>query len=258
MPLNTSQDQSPAGTGETRPVEFRARRLIERVGEGDTGALLDTVLGSPLSGKLAVVSSFGADSVALLHLVAQRRPDTPVLFIETRMLFPETMDYQTEVARTLGLTDIRVIRATHTDLAAHDPDGTLHRTNPDACCALRKTIPLERALEGFDTWITGRKRFQTSARANLPRIETEGPRVKVNPLADWTPEEVRGHIAEAGLPPHPLVAQGYPSIGCVPCTSRVAPGEDSRAGRWRGSDKDECGIHFIDGKAVRSPKRETV
>jgi phosphoadenosine phosphosulfate reductase len=172
-----------------------------------------------------------------------------VIFIDTEMLFAETLAYQREVSRSLGLTDTRVIRGGGTE----DPDGTLHRRDPDACCALRKTRPLETALAPFDAWITGRKRFQSGSRASLDHFEIEpgGRRIKVNPLAGWSAAAARDYIAQHHLPRHPLVARGYPSIGCAPCTSPVAEGEDPRAGRWRGTDKDECGIHFIDGRVVR-------
>jgi phosphoadenosine phosphosulfate reductase len=206
--------------------------------------------------KLALVSSFGAESVALLHLASRVKKDLPVLFIDTAMLFPETLGYQREVAIKLGLTKITVIRSA--DMSSHDADGTLHRTNPDACCAMRKTAPLTAALAGFDGWITGRKRFQSGTRATLPHFEAEersdeaAPRIKVNPLAFWAPEDVQDYITENNLPRHPLVAQGYPSIGCAPCTTQVKPGEDPRAGRWRDQSKDECGIHFVNGKAIRT------
>ena len=204
--------------------------------------------------RLALVSSFGADSVALLHLASMVDRSLPVVFIDTQMLFAETLVYQQELAERLGLRDLRILRAEEIERA--DPDGTLHRTNPDLCCQLRKTEPLDTALEGFDGWITGRKRFQSGRRAALDFFEVEtpahaAPRLKVNPLAYWSAQDVADYIAENRLPRHPLVAKGYPSIGCAPCTSPVAPGEDPRAGRWRDSDKDECGIHFIGGKMVR-------
>ncbi|MEW9918619.1 phosphoadenylyl-sulfate reductase [Marimonas sp. MJW-29] len=204
--------------------------------------------------RLALVSSFGAESGALLHLASKVKRDLPVLFIDTEMLFPETLAYQREVAVKLGLTRITTLRAA--DAVLHDPDGLLHLSDPDACCALRKTAPLQKALRDFDGWITGRKRFQSGQRAALPHFETEmrdgGPdRIKINPLAFWSAEDVAEYIAENNLPRHPLVARGYPSIGCAPCTSPVKEGEDSRAGRWRGTAKDECGIHFENGKVVR-------
>jgi phosphoadenosine phosphosulfate reductase len=145
-----------------------------------------------------------------------------------------------------------VIRANPLELAKEDSDDTLHAVNTDACCALRKTRPLQKALEGFNGWITGRKRFQGATRAELEFFEADGPhRIKVNPLAHWEPANVKAYMEENRLPRHPLVARGYPSIGCAPCTSPVAPGEDPRAGRWRGEDKNECGIHFVDGRMVR-------
>jgi len=126
-------------------------------------------------------------------------------------------------------------------------------TNPDLCCHIRKTEPLQRALAGFDAWLTGRKRFQNATRSDLPIFEADGPRIKVNPLATWSPVELKAYAVCHELPEHPLVAKGYPSIGCVPCTTRVQPGEDQRAGRWRGLDKSECGIHVdleIDGSGI--------
>jgi phosphoadenosine phosphosulfate reductase len=204
---------------------------------------------------LALVSSFGAESVALLHLAAMVDRDVPVIFIDTEMLFAETLVYQQEVAERLGLRNLRILRAR--DIAERDPDGTLHRQDPDACCALRKTEPLQRALTGSNGWITGRKRFHSPGRAALPffEVEPESLRIKVNPLATWRREDVADYIAENRLPRHPLVAQGYPSIGCAPCTSKVRAGEDIRAGRWRNSKKDECGIHFENGQVVRTGER---
>lgn len=201
--------------------------------------------------NLALVSSFGAESVALLHLVSRVQPDVQVIFIDTMMLFPETLAYQREVARKLGLHRVQVIRA---DTSKADPDNTLHQRDTDACCDLRKTQVLNHALEGFDGWITGRKRFQSGQRAELPafEVEAETGRIKVNPLAHWAAEDVKEYMAENNLPRHPLVAAGYPSIGCAPCTTPVAEGEDPRAGRWRNQEKEECGIHFVNGKMVRT------
>ncbi|QFU08072.1 Phosphoadenosine phosphosulfate reductase [Rhodobacteraceae bacterium THAF1] len=204
-------------------------------------------------GRVAMVSSFGAESVALLHLVALVDPKTPVLFLQTEMLFPETLEYQQTVAKRLGLEDVRLIHPDEDDKARMDPDGLLHRTDPDACCNFRKTVPLANALNGFDAWITGRKRFQGGKRADLEFFEEEPGtgRIKINPLVHWERDGVREYMVNNRLPRHPLVAQGYPSIGCKPCTSKVAPGEDERAGRWRDTDKEECGIHFVNGKMVR-------
>lgn len=233
-------------------LDTRAGRLNDRYRHHAATGVLRRAVSDPDLGRVALVSSFGAESVVLLHMVSVAAPGLPVLFIDTEMLFPETLEYQREVAAKLGLTDIRIIRATADEIARHDPDGTLHQFDQDACCNLRKTVPLEQALSGFDAWITGRKRFQNGQRAALEFFEPEEPsRLRVNPLAHWRPEDVQEYMVENNLPRHPLVAKGYPSIGCAPCTSPVKPGEDPRAGRWRGSDKSECGIHFIGGRMVR-------
>ena len=216
-------------------------------------SVIDHALRDPQAGKLALVSSFGAESVVLLHMVSITRAATPVIFIDTEMLFTETLVYQQELAERLALRDLRIIRAAPADRAEQDPDNTLHQRDTDACCALRKIAPLQRALTGFDGWITGRKRYQAGTRAALDffEVEDETGRIKVNPLAHWTPEDMQTYMDENRLPRHPLVARGYPSIGCMPCTTPVAPGENPRSGRWRDQGKTECGIHFVNGKMVR-------
>jgi phosphoadenosine phosphosulfate reductase len=241
----------------TGTVADRVAVLNARYRHHGATAVLERALKDADLGRVALVSSFGAESVVLLHLVSVIAPETPVLFIDTRMLFPETLDYQRELADKLNLCDVRTIRAAHPRLSFEDPDGTLHQFNADACCALRKVEPLERALTKFDGWITGRKRYQGSTRQAVEFFEAEGDtRIKVNPLAHWGREDLEEYMVNNRLPRHPLVARGYPSIGCAPCTSPVAPGEDPRAGRWRGAAKTECGIHFIDGKAVRMTRED--
>ena len=237
-----------------RTLDERVAALNDRYRHHSATAVLERALHDPEVGRLALVSSFGAESVVLLHLVSVIAPGTPVLFIDTQMLFPETLDYQRELADKLNLTDMRLIRADRRDTNFEDPDGTLHQFNTDSCCNLRKTVPLERALKDFDGWITGRKRYQATSRTTLEFFENEGDkRLKVNPLAHWGRDDLEDYIVNNRLPRHPLVAKGYPSIGCAPCTSPVAAGEDPRSGRWRGSAKEECGIHFINGRVVRGP-----
>jgi phosphoadenosine phosphosulfate reductase len=193
----------------------------------------------------------------LLHLVSIIDRTTPVIFIDTEMLFAETLVYQQELAERLNLKDVRTIRAERAAVFEHDNEGLLHLHDPDACCALRKTVPLQTALDGFDAWITGRKRYQGKTRAALDFFENEEDiRIKVNPLAHWTSADLQDYIIENRLPRHPLVAKGYPSIGCAPCTTRVNDGEDPRAGRWRNTEKEECGIHFVDGKVVRINRKD--
>ncbi|MEP5759557.1 MAG: phosphoadenylyl-sulfate reductase [Litoreibacter sp.] len=231
--------------------EFAERRsLLHR--DSDAQTVVKHALSDLSIGRVGLVSSFGAESVVLLHMVAEVAKDTPVLFLDTEMLFDATLRYQREVAQHLGLTDIRVIRPDRAKLMEQDVDGILHKFDLDACCSLRKTQPLEDALQDFDGWITGRKRAQGGKRTNLPIFEKNDRKIKINPLAEWTPKMARDYIDTHNLPHHPMVAKGFPSIGCAPCTSKARSDEDPRAGRWRGEDKVECGIHFTEGKAMRA------
>jgi len=236
-------------------AETRVAGLNDRYRLDAATAVLRHALTDAQAGQLALVSSFGAESVVLLHMVSVIDRTTPVIFLDTELLFAETLVYQQEVSERLGLCDVRIIHADRQDVARTDPEQTLHRHDTDACCALRKTRPLARALDGFDGWITGRKRYHGGSRASLDFFETEDGtgRIKVNPLAHWSRGDVRTYMEENRLPRHPLVARGYPSIGCMPCTRPVSnPDDDPRAGRWAGSEKTECGIHLVDGKLVKS------
>jgi len=222
-----------------------AARLNERFAQAPADEILRAAL-SALPGRIALVSSFGADSAVLLHLLAQIDRDVPVLMLETQMLFAETLQYQRDLSAHLGLRDVRLL--------VPDPDvpDDLHRRDTKACCQLRKVAPLERALAEFDGSITGRKRFQTGQRAQMPLFEADhAGRLRVNPLASWSAQDLSDHLRAHDLPRHPLVAQGYPSIGCAPCT-QPALGEDARAGRWADESREECGIHFApDGRIIR-------
>ena len=193
--------------------------------------------------KLAVVSSFGTESAALLKLAADVDPAIPVVFLDTGWLFEETLAYRDTLIKLLGLSDVRTIHPLSDALAREDGDRDLWFSNPDQCCYIRKVEPLARALSSFDGWINGRKRFQGGDRASIPVVEADGARLKFNPLANATLDELKALYATTNLPPHPLVASGFTSIGCMPCTSRTLPGEDARAGRWRDRGKTECGIH---------------
>ena len=214
-----------------------------RYSEVDAATMLRELLAGELAGRVATVSSFGAESAVLLHLVASIDRATPVIFVNTQKMFGETLAYRDELVERLGLTDLRVQRPDPHRLALRDATGLRWSYDPDGCCEIRKVEPLRRALAPFDAWISGRKGFQGRTRIALPRFEIDEGRLKINPLADWTKSELDAYFIAHDLPPHPLEAQGFPSIGCVPCTSAVAPGEDARAGRWRGWDKTECGIH---------------
>jgi phosphoadenosine phosphosulfate reductase len=193
--------------------------------------------------RLAVVSSFGTESAALLKLVADVDPAIPVIFLDTGWLFQETLDYRDALVERLKLEDVRTVHPHADDLASQDADRDLWFSNPDECCRIRKVEPLARALKPFDGWINGRKRFQGGLRAAIPIVEVDGERLKFNPLANASAEDLQLAFQAAQLPPHPLVKSGFASVGCMPCTSRAEPDEDARAGRWRGRDKTECGIH---------------
>jgi phosphoadenosine phosphosulfate reductase len=194
--------------------------------------------------KLTYVSSFGAESAAMLGLIAEVDPGMPVVFIDTGMHFQQTLQYRDELSTFLKLTDVRTSKPVAEEVKAVDPKGVLHRTDPDACCEVRKVRPLEPALAGFDAWITGRKRFHGGGRVNLPVIEHAEGRFKVNPLVSWTNDDIQAYFESRKLPRHPLVADGYPSIGCWPCTVRPEDPSDIRSGRWVGFKKEECGLHL--------------
>ena len=237
-------------TIDTRPpfTQGDADRLNARYAGADTQTMLAELLTGPLRGRIAAVSSFGSESAVLLHMIAAIDRDVPVIFTNTQKMFGETLAYRDELAEQLGFTDLRVYRPDPRLLAEKDRTGLRWSYDPDGCCAIRKVEPLRRALAPFDAWISGRKGFQSRTRAAVPLFEIDadegyGGRLKINPLADWDKPRLDAYFAANTLPHHPLEAEGYPSIGCAPCTSKVLPGEDPRAGRWRGWDKIECGIH---------------
>jgi phosphoadenosine phosphosulfate reductase len=193
--------------------------------------------------RLALVSSFGTESAALLQVMTEVDASIPVIFLDTGWLFEETLAYRDRLIATLGLRDVRTIKPSEQALSREDGNRDLWFSDPDACCRIRKVEPLARALKPFDAWINGRKRFQGGMRAGIPVVETDGARLKFNPFANVSREQIEAIYREANLPPHPLAANGYLSVGCMPCTGRTSPDEDTRAGRWRGRPKTECGIH---------------
>ncbi|GBQ05002.1 phosphoadenylyl-sulfate reductase [Saccharibacter floricola] len=231
--------------------ELAALREVEATGNAaQTTQHVLRYVADTLRGRVAVVSSFGAESAVLLAQVAQYDSTIPVFFLDTLRHFPETLAYRETLTQALGLRDVRVLSPQRPALEARDPHDQLADFDPDACCALRKVEPLDVVLPEFDVWITGRKRNQASTRTALPVVEPQDDGgVKLNPLAGWGRQEVLAFMESHHLPAHPLVAQGYPSIGCAPCTRAVGAGEDSRSGRWAGQAKTECGIH----RPVSSP-----
>ena len=237
----TSEARFPAPDPEA--VAARAARLSAELAGLEGTALLEPLLHREFPGTIAVVSSFGTESAVLLALAAEVDPAVPVVFVDTGRLFGETKRYRDHLAARLGLTGIRTVTPDSALIEAADPDGLLFQRHADTCCQLRKVRPFERALAGFAAWISGRKRFHGATRSALPVIEADRGWIKINPLADWSRERIQAEFERRNLPAHPLEADGFLSIGCMPCSSRVAPGADVRSGRWAGSDKTECGIH---------------
>ena len=229
------------------PAAVSAKNVaFEALGSLDTQAFLARLLGQQTPfGELAVVSSFGAESAVLLHLVATLNSQTRVVFLDTGFHFPETLAYRDELIDRFGLEGAQIIGIDPLSEKRYDEAGTLHQSDPDRCCAVRKVQVLKRALRPYGGWISGQKQFHSTERAWLERVEWDDIYAtwKFNPLADWSADRIASYQAEHRLPPHPLVSEGFPSIGCEPCTSRVTGGEDIRAGRWRGQDKLECGLH---------------
>jgi len=229
-------------------LERRVELLNKRYEGAQPADILRAAIHDEFPGRVSLVSSFGTESAVLLHLISEIDRSLPVVFLDTGKLFGETKRYRDQLISLLQMTGVQSVTPDPAALAARDPKGVLWSQNPDACCAVRKVEPLERALKPYDAWFTGRKAFQASTRAALPLFETENGRIKINPIVRWTKTDLDAYFATHDLPHHPLEADGYLSIGCMPCTSRVAPGEDARAGRWRGSDKVECGIHLPAGQ----------
>ncbi len=230
-------DTTPAFT------QADADALNARFAGVPTPEMLRTLLAEDTLGRIGVVSSFGTEAVVLLHLVAQANRDVPIIFVDTLKMFDETLAYREQVIDLLGFTNASVVQPDPAVLLAKDETGMRWSYDPDGCCEIRKVEPMARAKSSLDAWISGRKAFQSQTRQNLPLFEVEDGRMKVNPLGEWTKEDLDAYFEEHDLPRHPLEALGYPSVGCSPCTSTVLPGEDPRAGRWRGWDKTECGIH---------------
>lgn len=224
-------------------IVSRARSLDRALRAASPAEVIATALRTVGREQLALVSSFGTESAALLKVMADVDPAIPVVFLDTGWLFAETLAYRDTLIASLGLRDVRSIKPDEDALARHDPDRELWFSDPDACCRIRKVEPLARALKPFSAWINGRKRFQGGARADIPLVEEDGAKLKFNPFANVSREEIEAIYKTAKLPPHPLVVSGYLSVGCMPCSSRAASGEDARAGRWRGRQKTECGIH---------------
>ena len=234
----------------TNVTADRLELLNGRYGEADPAEIVHALIHDEFPGRIAMVSSFGSESTVLLHMLSQADPTTPVVLLDTGKLFGETKRYRDNLVELLGLTGVRSVAPDPAAIAARDPRGVLWSQNPDACCALRKAEPLQRELEPYEAWFTGRKSFQAVSRSSLSLFEGVDNKFKINALAHWGKEDIDVYFEKYALPRHPLEADGYLSIGCIPCTDRVELGEDARAGRWRGQDKIECGIHTSAGQVL--------
>lgn len=195
---------------------------------------------------IALATGFGPEGVVLMHMLSQIAPDVTIFYLDTDLLFPETYALRDELEARLGISFTRVHSGLSLEAQAAQNGGpALWGRNPDLCCQLRKVAPLRRYLATKRAWITAIRRDQTAARgaAGLVEWDRANGLAKLNPLAAWNHKQVWAHIMEHKLPYNPLHDQGFPSIGCWPCTKSVAEGDDPRSGRWVGKNKTECGIH---------------
>ncbi|MEN5275612.1 phosphoadenylyl-sulfate reductase [Brucella sp. TWI432] len=225
-------------------AQAQARLLEASHGASTPQEVIALSMRELFEGGIAVVSSFGAESAVLLHMISKVDPAIPVLFLDTGKHFRATLDYRHDLAERLGLLDVQDILPLEESVKADDPFGALSMTDKDRCCFIRKVEPMARAVAPYRAWMTGRKQFQASTRNALPVFESVGSRIRINPLARMSSDDLRAYAQSHDLPVHPLTEQGYRSIGCMPCTRPVNDGEDQRAGRWAGSEKTECGIHL--------------
>ncbi len=240
------------------PDDLQFNAIVERYA-GIEGRDLIAQVVRDYAGRVALLSSFGAESSVLLHMVSEVAPDTPVLFLDTGKLFGETIAYRDQLVSELGLRNLMVIKPDEADLARSDPAGDLSSRDTDLCCQIRKTVPLARATVGYDVLISGRKRFHGAARSDLQFVSEQDGKLKVEPLAAFSAFDLANYMVSHHLPSHPLKLKGYHSIGCAPCTTPGGSEDDPRAGRWQGSEKTECGIHFsANGQIVRTVARASV
>jgi phosphoadenosine phosphosulfate reductase len=252
--VEQAPSRTPCGLEPPNPGQSsRYGSIVEWLSGLDGADLLAPLIAREFPRRIAVISSFGAESAVLLHMVAQIDRSVPVISLDTEKLFAETIAYRAQLIERLGFTDVRIIKPDAGSVQLLDPEESLHRRSPDLCCRIRKIEPLQRALEGFSAWISGRKRFHGGSRLDIPTLEALDGRLKIEPLARFSADDIEAYLARYDLPRHPLVAQGYRSIGCAPCTIRGGTSDNPRAGRWAGLAKTECGIHWLlNGNPIRA------
>jgi phosphoadenylyl-sulfate reductase (thioredoxin) len=197
--------------------------------------------------RLTFATGFGMEGCVLIDLIARHDLAVDIFSLDTGLLFPETYELWSRLEARYGLS-IRAVRPVHAVEEQERREGpALWTRDPDRCCALRKTEPLLSVLQDFDAWVSAIRRDQTADRAEAPVVgwDNRFGIVKISPLVRWSLRDVQAYVNEHDVPTNPLHGRGYPSIGCVPCTTPVEPGEDIRAGRWRGREKKECGLHLL-------------
>jgi phosphoadenylyl-sulfate reductase (thioredoxin) len=227
--------------------------------EGETPAEILRWASRYIGDKLTFATGFGAEGCAIIDLIARNNLPIDIFTLDTGLLFPETYELWRQLEAKYGIA-IRAVRpATTVAQQAVEHGAELWERDPDRCCELRKVVPLRSALAGFEGWITAIRRDQTAERAYARVVENDRKfgLLKINPLVTWTHDDVWGYIYANDVPVNALHDQGYPSIGCWPCTAAVKPGEDARAGRWRGKSKKECGIHVSSLQVIRSERKAT-
>jgi phosphoadenosine phosphosulfate reductase len=247
-PAIVNNNQEPSVT------QASLSRLQTFYGHLEAEELLRVMIKDEFKDRIALLSSFGADSALLISMVAKIDPATKILFLETRKHFTQTLEYVEQLKTQFGLTNLIYLTPNPKLIQNIDKEGTLWNSQPNRCCWLRKVEPLDRGIKehGIEAVITGRKSYQTEDRSNLPSIELDEKGIfRINPLITWDKHKIRAAFEAEHLPQHPLVAEGYLSIGCEPCTRPVKAGENERAGRWAhtaempgGEQKTECGIHI--------------
>lgn len=243
-----SHAYQPAATDEVPAYRLRTLAARKAKVEGLNAQYADAtperiiqVAVREFAGRIAALSSFGTEAAVGLSVIARVAPETPVLFLDTGQHFAQTLDYRDRLVASLGLSNVISLRPDEAELSEQDPNARLFERDTAACCDLRKVRPLANAMTGYDALITGRKRYHGGERADLQPFEFDGVRVKVNPLVGISPKDVTAIFRTLDLPHHPMAAQGYPSVGCWPCTV-PAQGAGTREGRWAGQDRTECGI----------------
>jgi phosphoadenosine phosphosulfate reductase len=237
---------APAASNlEPRPSREGLAHMAQQL-EGQSAEAILQWAAERYAPRLTFATGFGMEGCVLIDLIARAELPIDLFTLDTGLLFPETYELWRRLEARYGVT-IRAVRPEHTVEAQGRLAGPeLWASDPDQCCELRKMQPLRRTLTGFDAWLSAIRRDQTPDRADAPVVGWDGKfgLVKVNPLVRWSFDDVKAYVHEHSVPYNPLHDQGYPSIGCQPCTSPVAPGEDPRAGRWRGREKKECGLHL--------------